>query len=108
MQSFQKKNNHHEWWYQGQFSACNQALNYIKCSFNQLAALLYRDNIRQKHQARDRLLKELTDKKAEEDRLRHKDALKKLDFGGQNKDPVAELLVEHLLIAPWWSPSSGR
>lgn len=74
--------------------------------FNQLAALLYRDNIRQKHQARDRLLKELTDKKAEEDR--HKDALKKLDFGGQNKDPVAELLVEHLLIAPWWSPSSGR
>ena len=65
--------------------------------FADLAALLYRDDIRQKHATRSRLAAELEDKKATE-----AVALKRFiaEKPPACVDPMVEMFIEHLLVAP--------
>ena len=69
-----------------------------RLKFPEVAALLYRDNIRQKHATRSRLAAELENKKATE-------ALALKRFITEEKppacvDPMVEMFIEHLLVAP--------
>lgn len=68
-------------------------------NFAQLAALLYRDSIQQKHSNRDRLLVELTNQKQEE--LDAKKMYRKSLENTSSVDAFTELILDHLLAVPW-------
>ena len=72
----------------------------MSLAFHQLSALLYRDNIWQKHAPRNRLNSELARAKMLED-LEEKTRLKALNTSLPPPQQMAELFIEHLLGVPW-------
>ena len=72
-----------------------------RLEFHELAALLYRDNLRVKHSDRSRLAAELSAKKREEEMIEDK-MLHEATLGAaheRNTNPTVELCIEHLLAA---------
>ena len=67
--------------------------------FADLSRLVYRDEIKQKHDARERLALELKGKKHKEDtaKMEHRKTLVNANPG--EVDPIAELILDHLLAA---------
>ena len=74
--------------------------DFMSLAFHELSALLYRDNIWQKHAARNRLNIELTRNKMLEDH-EEKTRLKALKTSLPPPQQMAELVIEHLLGVPW-------
>ena len=68
-------------------------------SFSDLAALLYRDNIKQKHSSRERLSKELSTKKALEEKLVASKS--SIEIDARVGDSMVEMLIEHILLVTW-------
>lgn len=64
--------------------------------FHELSALLYRDNIREKHDAKKRLHNELEEKKKPEEQTK-KAKLKAVADAKQKPSTMAVLLMEHLI-----------
>ena len=66
-------------------------------NFSALCALLYRDTVQQKHSNRGRLVAELTDKKAAEDKDKQARLKSIRDSSREGVEPMADILLEHLL-----------
>lgn len=69
-----------------------------KLKFEHLSQMLYRDTVRQKHLKQDRLAKELTDKARKEETSKL-ELTQALEAGLNQVDPVAEIIIEHMLAA---------
>lgn len=69
-----------------------------------LSALVYRDNVKQKHNARERLQLELSGKKNEEHLARAQPATSRNALETSfEPDPVSEVILNRLLTAPLFS-----
>ena len=66
--------------------------------FADLSRLIYRDDIKQKHDGRERLALELQGNKLSEDNAKAK-RRKELADTSQEVDQVAQLILDHLLAA---------
>ena len=73
---------------------------FMKLAFHEVSALVYRDNIWQKHDSRDRFRKELVTNKAIEESQKSQQA-KALKEQQPPVDPMMEMFIEHLLGVSW-------
>ena len=70
----------------------------MQMRFSKLARLLYRDTVEQKHQERDRLLKEIKDFEAKIEKTNpSKQKAKAIADTKIPSTPLAEVLIKHIL-----------